>query len=168
MAGRPTSYTPELGDKICERLVCGRGDKPESLRSICSAEDMPDAKTVYRWLARHEEFCQQYTRARQMQAEVFYDENIEIADNATDDVIFLADEDSSGEGARPAIKHSAIARARLQIDTRKWAMSKMLPRKYGDRTDVNLGGQPDNPVRVDASVSLTPDEAYRKMLDGDV
>lgn len=130
---RPSSYTPEIGEAICERLVCGKDDRPESLRSICSDPDMPDLKTVMRWLTKNEEFCQQYRAAREAQAEAHYEELIQIADDCTDDVIFLALDDSEGEGGRPAIKHSAIARAKLRIDTRKWAMSKLAPKKYGDR-----------------------------------
>jgi len=117
-------------------MVCGKDDKPESLRSICSDKASPDLKTVMRWLANNEEFRQQYARAREMQQELSHEELLEIADNATDDVRMLLGE--SEDGALPTINHSAIARARLQIDTRKWVMSKMLPKKYGDSTQVKL------------------------------
>jgi hypothetical protein len=60
---RPTDYTPELGDQICELLADGM-----SLRAICQADDMPHRATVFRWLARAglEEFRDQYARARVM------------------------------------------------------------------------------------------------------
>lgn len=139
MTGRPSGYTPELGERICDLLVLGEdGETPMSLRAVCRRDDMPDLKTVMRWLKANDAFRQQYADARELQQELSHDDIVEIADNATDDVIFLTDEDESGEGARPAIKHSAIQRARLQIDTRKWIMARMAPKKYGDRQAVDL------------------------------
>lgn len=142
-----SAYTKALGEAICDRLICGKDDKPESLRSICRDEGMPKLATVMRWLSKHKEFREQYAHARELQQEHSLEEIIEIADNCTDDVIFLTSEDSHGEGAKPAIKHSAIARARLQIDTRKWAMSKLAPKKYGDK--LAIGGDNDaDPINI--------------------
>lgn len=136
MTGRPSSYTPETGQAICDRLVCGKDELPESLRSICRDDDMPELRTVMRWLASNDEFRQQYTRARELQQELSGDDIMDIADNSTDDVMYLTADDESGESGRAVIKHSAIARAKLQIDTRKWVMSKLAPKKYGDSTQI--------------------------------
>lgn len=146
--GRPTDYTPQLALKICDRLVCGQEGtetegKPESLRSICRDESMPSITSVMRWLDKHEEFRVQYACARELQQEISHEEIIEIADNSTDDICYLVSEDDSGEGAKPVIKYSAIARAKLQIDTRKWIMSKMSPKKYGEKiTNEHIGSVP--------------------------
>ena len=68
--GRPTKYTPELTNRICERLAGG-----ESLRAVCRDETMPDRATVLRWLGDDKaEFRDQYARAREAQAEVIADE----------------------------------------------------------------------------------------------
>lgn len=154
MVGRPSGYSVELGELICQRLVCGKDDKPESLRSICLDDDMPSMTSVMRWLAKEEEFRQQYARARELQQEVRLEEIHEIADNCTDDVIFLTTDDDSGEGAKPVIKHSAIQRARLQIDTRKWAMSKMAPKKYGDKITQEVGGIDGKPINQAITVTF--------------
>ena len=58
--GRPSKFTPELGDKICEELANGK-----SMRTVCKADDMPDKATVFRWIRTDEEFLNQYTRAKQ-------------------------------------------------------------------------------------------------------
>lgn len=129
--GKPSDYNDTITDTICERIAEGR-----SLRSIAQDEDMPHESTIYRWLFKHKEFSEKYARAREAQADVYAEEIIEIADNSTDDVIFLTSDDDSGDGAKPAIKHSTIARARLQIDTRKWLAGKLRPKKYGDSTQV--------------------------------
>lgn len=122
---RPSDYTAEKAADICAKLVMG-----ESLRSICSAEDMPAIATVYLWLGKHPEFMEQYTRAREDQADTLADEIIDIADDATQDTIKV-------DGVeRP--NSEWINRSRLRVDARKWVASKLKPKKYGDKTDHNV------------------------------
>jgi hypothetical protein len=116
--GRPSKYTKTVGDAICERLMDG-----ESLRIICASPELPSRHSVFRWLASDEKFRDQYARAREIQAEVFADEMIAIADDISNDV--------TGELEMP--NGVAVQRAKLQIDTRKWIACKLLPRKYGDK-----------------------------------
>lgn len=123
--GRLSEYSPEVGDAICELIMDGK-----SLREICSPEGMPDKSTVFRWMFRHEEFRDQYARAKEAQAENFADELMEIADDASGDV--------SGELDMP--NGVNVQRARLRVDTRKWVMSKLLAKKYGEKLDLNHGG----------------------------
>lgn len=147
--GRPVEWTDEIADEICERLSQG-----ESLLSISKDEHIPSQPTIYKRIQQDEIFAKKYARARESQAEYFLEEIITISDNATDDVIFLTSEDASGESGKPAIKHSAIQRARLQVDTRKWAMSKLAPKKYGDKSVV--AGDPDQPIKVDTTITILP------------
>jgi hypothetical protein len=149
-AGRPSSYSGAIADLICERMICGRGDKPESLRSICRDKKMPPLGTVMRWLAKYPEFREQYRAAREAQTEVHHEEILEIADNCTDDIKQLM---GDGETGLNQINHSAIARAKLQVDTRKWIMSKMQPKKYGDSTTIK--GDEENPLKTDVSVKVS-------------
>lgn len=118
--GRPSDFTPEIANLICERLAEG-----ESLRAICKDEEMPSARTVHRWLESKEEwaeaFRQQYAHAREVQADTLADQVIEIAD------------DTSGDPTRD----------RLRVDARKWAASKLAPKRYGDKLAV--GGADDLP-----------------------
>ena len=132
---RPSDFNQEIADAICERMICGAEDRPESLRSICRDDDMPAMGTVMRWLSRFPEFQEQYAHAREMQAEAHHEEIIEIADDCTDDVEKLL---GNTEGGLHRINHSAIARAKLRIDTRKWAMTKMAPKKYGDKQEIAM------------------------------
>lgn len=106
--GRPSIYTDELANEICERIANG-----ESLRSICKDEYMPAQSTVYAWVSEIRQFSEQYAHAREQQAHYFVDEMIEIADKV------LADS-------------AAVQKARLQIDTRKWAAAKLNKAAYGD------------------------------------
>lgn len=145
---RKSDYTPEIAAAICERIASG-----ESLISIGKDETMPSERSVYRWLADpdNEAFRQEYARARESQAEAYLDQIIEIADNCTDDVTMIATGDDDDD-EKPVIKHSAIQRARLQVDTRKWAMSKLAPKKYGDK--LALGGDAENPIKTDNTVRV--------------
>jgi hypothetical protein len=76
--GRPSAYSEDLADLICERLVDG-----ESLRLICSSDLMPNRSTVLRWLVDHEEFREKYEVARMLQAEGVDDKINELIDTCT-------------------------------------------------------------------------------------
>lgn len=129
--GRPTVYTPKIARHICHELADGR-----SLRSICDDDGMPDRSTVYDWLdADAHGFPDQYARARARQAETMLDEIIEIADDTSNDTTIT----DSG----PKADAEWISRSKLRVDARKWAMSKLAPKKYGDSKalDVTSGGE---------------------------
>jgi hypothetical protein len=117
--GRPSGFSQEVADAICEALIEGK-----SLRSICLAEDMPSKATVCRWLAGNEAFRDQYTHAREFQADTLFDESLDIADERNNDL------------TQPDL----VQRARLRIDTRKWMAGKLRPQKYGEKLDVNHSG----------------------------
>ena len=57
---RPTDYTPELAEEICQHIAGG-----ESLRSFCRNPKKPHVATVCRWIIKHDEFREQYTHARE-------------------------------------------------------------------------------------------------------
>jgi hypothetical protein len=78
--GRPSDYSAEIVDTICNRLAGG-----ESLRAICADAGMPDRATVSRWLARYEEFRDQYALVRECQAECLVDEILKIARDSSRD-----------------------------------------------------------------------------------
>lgn len=132
MTGRPSDFTQDIADAICEGLIEGR-----SLRSICLADDMPSASTVCRWLGANEEFREQYAQARDAQADTLADEIVDIADDKSFDTVT----DENGN-ERPNTEW--ITRSRLRVDARKWVAAKLKPKKYGDKTLI--GSDPDNPL----------------------
>lgn len=132
--GRPSSFTQEIADLICEGLAEGH-----SLRSLCKADNMPNAGTVCRWLATNETFREQYARAREAQAETLFDEMLDIADDGRNDKY----EDENGN---VRTDHDVIARSKLRVETRKWMAGKLKPKVYGDKIDLNHGVQPENPL----------------------
>jgi hypothetical protein len=122
---RSSDYTADIAASICIELAAGR-----SLRAICANDGMPDKATVFRWLAKYDDFRDQYARAREAQADAMLEEIIEIADDGSNDT-YLDDEGNS------RTETDVIARSKLRVDARKWAMSKMAPRKYGDKLELD-------------------------------
>jgi hypothetical protein len=125
--GRPTLFTPELGLEICMRMTDG-----ESVRSICRDPKMPCRKTINNWLLKpeYEEFLRQYEVAETLRADTLFDEMFEIANDSTND--YVEKVTKNGDIVR-VVNRANIQRARLKIDVMKWTLSKMLPKKYGDR-----------------------------------
>lgn len=131
-AGRPSDFTQEIADTICERIADG-----ESLRSICNGEDMPNKATVFRWLAGNDTFRDQYARARETQADALFDEILAIADTPQIGEKRKVKEDGGVEVSTGDM----IEHRRLQVDARKWMAGKLRPKKYGDKLDVEHSGQ---------------------------
>ena len=146
---RPSGFSQEIADVICERLANG-----ESLRRICRDDDMPEMRTVMRWLNAREDFCQQYVRARELQAECIFDQMAEIADDGTND--WMASNAPDCEGYKLNGEH--VQRSKLRIDARKWMLAKMSPRKYGDKQQIDH-------VSSDGSMQpASPEEAMARIL----
>lgn len=141
VGGRPSGYSPERAAQICALIAEGL-----SLRKICAMDGMPDKSTVFNWLARYPEFVDQYARARELGSEVWAEEMLDIADDGTNDWVEKLDRDGNPTG-QMVFHHEHVQRSKLRVDTRKWLLAKLQPKKYGDKIDLNHGGQADNPVR---------------------
>lgn len=142
MTGRPSSFTQEKADAICERIAGG-----ESLRSICREEGAPNFTTVMRWLGDPElvDFRNQYARAREAQADFMAEEILSIADDGRNDSY------TDDEG-RQRTDQDVIARSRLRVEARKWLASKMAPKKYGERVTQELTGDLNTNVNHSGSI----------------
>jgi hypothetical protein len=92
-------------------------------------DDMPTERTIYYWKYKHEDFFQQYARARAAQIDILADKLNDIADDGTNDYMQSLD-DESATGYKLNGEH--ISRSRLRIDTIKWQASKLLRKQYGD------------------------------------
>lgn len=146
--GRPSNYTTELADQICERISEG-----ESLRHICLDDCMPNKATVFRWLSGNKEFSDQYACARDAQADTLADEIVDIADEVSKDTYV------DGDGVTRT-NQEAVARSRLRVDARKWVASKLKPKVYGDRIEADMkhSGRVDSLIEyviVDANPGTT-------------
>jgi hypothetical protein len=112
--GRPSTYTEAAAKEICRRMVEG-----QSLRTICKSSGMPTFVTVFNWRRAHPEFLEQYARAREDQADALVEEMLDVARKAV-----------------KAKSSEEVQGYKLLVDTLKWRASKMKPRNYGDKLQL--------------------------------
>ena len=136
------AFNQETADKVCELLEDGK-----SLR-VAATEVGQSARTILNWTKQNPEFLTQYTGAREVGYKLLADELLSISDEKDVEVKY------DGEDTRLDLSPTAIARNRLRVDTRKWLLSKMLPKLYGDK--LELSGDPDKPVHVVGLIELVP------------
>lgn len=133
--GRPTLYSKELANLICERVAthtCG-------LERLCSMyDDMPSKFTINLWRAQHENFSTLYAQAKLRQADLLAEECLEIADDDSRDVKI------NPETGDEYLNTEFVARSRLRIDTRKWLAAKLLPKQYGKAAEEKPKEKNDN------------------------
>jgi hypothetical protein len=139
--GRPTKYSNEWARQFCDLISQGK-----SVVDICAMEGQPSRDSVYAWMREREDFSDMYARAREERADRLFEELFEIAD-------------------KPCTNQVEVQQQRNRLDTRKWALSKLAPRKYGDRLEhdhkggldfrpailIQVGGEPE-PVEVSGKV----------------
>lgn len=126
--GRPTKYNKKLALEICNRLA-----NRELLIDICKDDSMPNESTIYQWVNEDREgFSKLYAQARACQAHAFFEETIKIAD----DTDYDGGDELDPETGRTMWNTDHINRMRLRVDTRKWYISKVLPKIYHDRVMV--------------------------------
>jgi len=109
----PVEYSDKLAEEILAMIESGM-----SLVSICALPDMPRISTVYDWIDKSPELADKYARARQRQADTLASMVMTEAFSASDAQI-----------------------GRLRIDALKWTASKLAPKKYGDKIDIETNSQ---------------------------
>ncbi len=125
--GRPSTYSAAIANQICERIAEG-----EPLTKICRDKAMPAYRTVLNWRVKDNEFLRMYMRAREDAGDTLADEIRELAKRVVDGTL----EPNAG---------------RVAIDALKWTASKLKPREYGDRAQVDLKSEVKfRPVSADA------------------
>ena len=138
------TYSRALADRICVQLAEGK-----SLNSICSTDKYPAESVVRGWaLDDKDGFSSKYTRARQLGYERLAEEILAISDTPMPGVrkvtkpVTMRDAEGdtidTGEVFEEITEEDMLAHRKLQVDTRKWLLSKVLPKVYGDRQQVDV------------------------------
>lgn len=127
-AGRPSDYTKELGDKICALVAEGN-----SFKKICTnyREEMPDMATIFRWLRVNEEFRKNYEQAIDQRTEAQHEMLLDNGDEAIEEA----------KTTDPKASNAVVSAYKLKADNMKWVMSRMKPKKYGDKVDITSDGK---------------------------
>lgn len=125
--GVACSYTKERGDYVCD-IVMRNAMGVERLHKKFKDQGFPDQETILTWRKKYPDFRDQFWQAKLLQSQLYAEEIYDIADDKSEDLI------QTDKGLSP--NSTAVARAKLQIETRKWMASRLLPRIYGERTFV--------------------------------
>jgi len=114
---------------IIQQIELGR-----SLKNILDDESsLIDRSTFYRWLNDNPERIELYKRATEIRADNIFDDMLELADDGSKDYYY----DVNGNRQQSMV---AVNRSRLQLDTRKWVLGRMNPKKYSEKLDITSGG----------------------------
>jgi len=122
--GRPSEYTEEMAKKICRAI----STHPMGIRRICNLyPEFPSPCTIFEWRLDHAEFAEWYARAKQEQAEIMFDDMLDVALDGTSDWYT----DSMG---RKRVDNECVQRSKLIVDTYKYQCERLAPTKYGIKT----------------------------------
>jgi hypothetical protein len=109
-----TDDAEEIQNRFLAEIQTGR-----SLRQVCQDDGMPHASTVMRWMQAFPDFANKYARARTAQADTLFDRM-----EAVEEAVSAGTMDSHA--------------ARVVLDSMRWRASKLAPKVYGDRLDVQV------------------------------
>ena len=156
--GRPTKYSSKLASEICDAIA----SSSKGIRLLCKNNPhWPCSDTIFTWLKENADFSDQYARAKKCQVEFLVDEILEIADDVSHDCTVK-------DNGKITYNQSAINRAKLQIDTRKWLACKLVPKVYGssyaNRHCKDLMSQEENEQNCKELLALRTElaEKYKK------
>lgn len=125
MAAKPTPARDAL-EAIGIEAICERVAECETLQSIADGAGVSKGSLIA-WLGGH---ADQYTRAREAQADKLAEDILQIADDGKRDTYIDLDGNERTD-------QDVIGRSRLRVDARKWLAGKMAPKKYGDKLDLD-------------------------------
>ena len=147
--GRPSKYNERIATEVCERLAQG-----ETLKAIC--DDLKISHmSVWRWQEANEEFSLRYARAREFQARSWFEEMVQAAKTPEYGDVKESGIDGQGNTWEKTKTEDQVAHRRLKIDTLKWAVSKILPREYGDKTVTEIVGKDGGAIKVESKSEIT-------------
>ena len=136
--------TDEIFYEICERMVDG-----ESVRTICKDDHMPTVSGILKFLSSNPLHVEQYTRAMQMRDDAMFEEILDISDEGSNDYMLRNADDPTSI----VLNGEHVQRSKLRVDSRKWALGRMNPKKYGEKTFI--GGVDDAPVKVQNTIDVS-------------
>jgi hypothetical protein len=122
-----------------------------AITNICSRDGMPILSTIHNWMDNDEGMKEAYLKAVNIRSERIFEEILMIADKQDKDVYYDKD-------GNEVVDHNVVNRSRLQVDTRKWMLGKMNPRKYGEKLDVTSDGGKIQAIQI-VGMKITNDEA---------
>ena len=157
--GRPSEFSQELFDQICAQLMEGK------FLSVICRECGISRSTVYLWISKDAALYEQYARARDIGFDAIADQTAEIADTP----VYGEIHESGGDDERSFSKsqtYEMTQHRRLQIDTRKWLLARWCPKRYGDKSALEVTGKDGEAIKTETTsvVSMSNDELMKIAL----
>jgi len=143
--------------EFCFSSICTRIGKGEALRNILKDSEMPVSQTFYKWLDSDKNKSIQYARATELRADNIFEDIIDIADDNRKDL-------QTDKDGNERTNSDVIQRSRLMVDARKWYLSKLNPKKYGDKIETTLEGG-EKPIEHQVNYSQLSDEALLEIAN---
>lgn len=128
----------ELFNKICLKI----SNDGMALRNVLKLDNMPSNETFYKWLNEDDNKTKQYVRACEARADEIFEDILNIADESYADKKVL-------ESGEEVVDNEVVQRSRIRIDARKWMLSKMNPKKYSDKLQVDTNEFKEQPLFPD-------------------
>ena len=128
---RRDSYSPIIGEKICQRLAGG-----ENLYEICKEDGFPSTSTVFQWLMHHTDFERLYYRARQYWAEAQFEQAVQVSRTPAVGVVTKTD----GKGNTTVIEADNVEHRKLLVQTIQWGLTRVYPARYSERINQSISG----------------------------
>lgn len=138
----PVVISEEVLNEICLRTSEGT-----SLRQLGRQKDMPSLHAIRKRLVEDSEFAKRYALAREGMYQTWAEEILEISDDGTTDYVTKVGRNGH---EYEAVDQEHIQRSRLRVDSRKWLLSKLMPKQYGDRVEHEHGGEVQHTVDITA------------------
>ena len=134
-------------DIVCAHIATGARSIASILADGHEGHTLPTYTAIKDWLQEDAELAAQYARAKDDQADLVFEEVIKIADTPMIGVKTKIDDTGKTEETRGDM----IEHRRLQVDARKWYLSKLAPKKYGDKVNLEHTGPDGGAVKVEVS-----------------
>ena len=128
--GRPSRYSEDVMDELCERL-----SKGEPMAAICRDEHMPAVPTINLWRSKDPAIDSRVARARDDGFDALALDCLNIADDNGRDLRVLAN-------GSVVTDSDVVQRSKLRIETRLKLLACWDPKRYGNKVDVTSGGNP--------------------------
>lgn len=133
---RYVDMTDQVVDAVLSEIAGGK-----SMVKVCLMPGMPNRTAFLKRVAEDDELQTRYAMAMSARADKYAEETIDIADDGSNDTYL-------DEEGNKRTDQDVVARSKLRIAARQWYAAKIAPKKYGDKVDVNHGGQEGNPIQA--------------------
>lgn len=149
--GRLVTWTEDKRKAAIEIILTEIAENGKSVRAILTNADrsvLPSNVTFCEWLVEDSVLAKQYAHACVMRADYLIEEGLSIIDDTSQD--FKKNKDGVD-----VVDHEHITRSKARWEARRWFVSKLNSKKYGDKIDMTTDGESinKNPITINLEVA---------------